>query len=397
LTVNAKTLNTLNRSAKLVIVGLGWFPNSPGGNERYVYELTRQLVQRELGPPDQVELCAPDLPAPALDSTLILTNLGSADLPLWKRLWVTRKNFLGRRLSNPDGVNLHFTLYSLPMLASIPKGCPITFTFHGPWALESQVEGANPLSVASKRWMERWVYARCDRFIVLSQAFGTILHDQYGVPQEAIHQIPGGVDLERFQPQGTRSEARAQLQWPQDRMILFTPRRLVQRMGLDRLLAAIATLTPRYPELWVAIAGKGPLREALEAQVQTLGLADQVKFLGFLPDADLPVAYTAADLTVIPSQALEGFGLILLESMACGTPVMCTPVGGMPEVIQSFSPDLILSGLDEGAIATGLASVLSGKVPLPTAADCRTYVRGNFNWVDIAERVRAVLLAPVKK
>jgi glycosyltransferase involved in cell wall biosynthesis len=397
LTVNAKTLNTLDRSAKLVIVGLGWFPNSPGGNERYVYELTRQLVQREPGPPDQVELCVPDLPASALDSTLILTNLGSADLPLWKRLWVTRKNFLGRRLRNPDGVNLHFTLYSLPMLASIPKGCPITFTFHGPWALESQVEGANPLSVASKRWMERWVYARCDRFIVLSQAFGTILHDQYGVPQEAIHQIPGGVDLERFQPQGTRSEARAQLQWPQDRMILFTPRRLVQRMGLDRLLAAIATLTPRYPELWVAIAGKGPLREALEAQVQTLGLADQVKFLGFLPEADLPVAYTAADLTVIPSQALEGFGLILLESMACGTPVMCTPVGGMPEVIQSFSPDLILSGLDEGAIATGLASVLSGKVSLPTAADCRTYVRGNFNWVDIAERVRAVLLAPVKK
>jgi glycosyltransferase involved in cell wall biosynthesis len=397
LTANAKTLNTLDQAAKLVVVGLGWFPNSPGGNERYVYELTRQLGQREPGPPDQVELCAPDLPASALDSTLILTNLGGADLPLWKRLWVTRKNFLARRFSTPDGVNLHFTLYSLPILASIPKGCPVTFTFHGPWALESQVEGANPLSVASKRWMERWVYARCDRFIVLSQAFGTILHEQYGVPRSAIHQIPGGVDLERFQPRGTRTDARAQLQWPQDRMILFTPRRLVQRMGVERLLTAIATLAPRYPELWVAIAGKGPLREALEAQVQTLGLADQVKFLGFLPDEDLPVAYTAANLTVIPSQSLEGFGLILLESMACGTPVLCTPVGGMPEVIQSFSPDLILSGLDEGAIATGLESVLSGKVPLPTGEDCRTYVSENFNWVDIAERVRAVLLAPIKR
>ncbi len=80
-------------------------------------------------------------------------------------------------------------------------------------------------------------------------------------------------------------------------------------------------------------------------QAKELGLEDNVKFLGFLPDEELPVAYQAADLTVMPSQSFEGFGLAILESLACGTPVVCTPVGGMPEILQGFSPQLITDSI----------------------------------------------------
>jgi glycosyltransferase involved in cell wall biosynthesis len=268
----------------------------------------------------------------------------------------------------------------------------VTFNFHGPWALESQWEGTSKLSVWFKHWVEQRVYDRCDRFIVLSRAFGEILHREYQIPERKIHVIPGGVDIERFKTNLSRQQARDRLNWPQDRAIVFTPRRLVQRMGLDKLITAIARIKPQIPDVWLAIAGRGPLQASLEQQVEQLGLASHVKLLGFLPDEQLPVAYQAADLTVMPSQSLEGFGLVILESLACGTPALCTPVGGMPEILTPFSRELITDSTEEEAIAERLLALLLEKIPLPSSTACREYAVANFNWQKIAQQVREVLL-----
>jgi glycosyltransferase involved in cell wall biosynthesis len=241
--------------------------------------------------------------------------------------------------------------------------------------------------------MEQQVYNRCDRFIVLSKAFGTILHQHYQVPWGKIHIIPGGVDTNRFQPNLSRQQAREQLNWHQDRIILFTPRRLVHRMGIDILLTALAKIKSKIPDVWLAVAGKGALRDCLEQQAAQLGLHNHVKFLGYLPDDQLPVAYQAADLTVVPSQSLEGFGLILLESLACGTPVLCTPVGGMPEILEPFSPQLITDSTNADAIALKLEALLTGELSMPSRTVCREYAITNFNWSKIAQQVRQVLLA----
>jgi glycosyltransferase involved in cell wall biosynthesis len=377
-------------SAYILCIGLGWFPKTPGGLDRYVYELTHQLSAGQ----DKVELCGVGLPEAQPNCPIKLTNLAEPDNPLGQRLMFTRKSFLSRQATQPDAINLHFALYSLPLLKILPKGVPITFTFHGPWALESKQEGASQISVFLKHWLvEKRVYSRCDRFIVLSKAFGNILHQEYQVPWSKIHIIPGGVDLTRFQPNLPRQEARTQLNWPQDRAILFTPRRLVHRMGLDKLLIALAKIKPKIPDVWLAIAGKGPLKASLEQQATELGLNDHVKFLGFLPDDQLPLAYQAADLTVMPSQSLEGFGLVLLESLACGTPALCTPVGGMPEVLEPFSSDLITASPEAADIAERLEEVLTGKVSMPSRTACREYAATNFDWQKIAQQVRQVLLA----
>jgi len=163
-------------------------------------------------------------------------------------------------------------------------------------------------------------------------------------------------------------------------------------MGLDRLLLALSKVKARVPDVWLAVAGKGPLKSSLEQQVAELGLSDHVKFLGFLPDDQLPIAYQAVDLTVIPSQSLEGFGLVLLESLACGTPVLCTPVGGMPEVLEPFSPDLVTHSTKEGAIAERLVELLTQKLSMPSRSACREYATANFNWDKITQQVRQVLL-----
>jgi glycosyltransferase involved in cell wall biosynthesis len=233
-----------------------------------------------------------------------------------------------------------------------------------------------------------------DRFIVLSRTFGDILHREYQIPWEQIHIIPGGVDIERFQLNITRQQAREVLGFPQDRPILFTPRRLVQRMGIDILLQALVEVKHQVPDVWLAIAGKGALRIPLEQQARALGLQEHVKFLGYVPDEQLPVAYQAADLTVVPSQSLEGFGLILLESLACGTPVLSTPVGGMPEILQPFQPTLVTETPAADALATRLVDLLTGKIPLPDRSACREYAVNNYDWKIIAPKVRDVLLMP---
>jgi glycosyltransferase involved in cell wall biosynthesis len=376
-------------AANILCVGMGWFPKTPGGLARYLYELTHQLAASQ----DRVELCGVGLPETEPNSTIALTNLAEPDIRLWERLWLIRSNFMQRKFAKPDAINLHFALYSFPLLQVLPKGVPVTFSFHGPWALESKQEGSGKLSVFLKHWVEDRVYHRCDRFIVLSKAFGDILHQEYQVPWSKIHVIPGGVDLSRFQLNRSREEARSQLNWPQNRPILFTARRLVYRVGLDKLLMAIAMIKPQIPDIWLAIAGKGPLQEVLQQQATDLGLHDNVKFLGFLPDDQLPIAYQAADLSVMPSQSLEGFGLAVLESLACGTPALCTPVGGMPEILEPFSPNLITTSIEATAIAERLEQLLLKKVPMPSREACHEYAAMNFDWQKIAQKVRKVLLA----
>jgi glycosyltransferase involved in cell wall biosynthesis len=376
--------------AQLLLIGLGWFPTTPGGMDRYGYELMQQLAAEG----DGLTLCGVGLPETSPQTAITLMNLANPHTRLPQRLWAARQCFRQQRsqIPHPDAINLHFSLYSFPLLLDLPWGVPITCTFHGPWALEGRAEGEKPWNVAFKRWIEQQVYRRCDRFIVLSHAFGELLQREYGIPEKKIYIIPGGVDIERFQVNLTRQQARQTMGFPLDRPILFTPRRLALRMGIDQLLQALVEVKHQVPDVWLAIAGKGSLRMPLEQKAQELGLQNHVKFLGYVPDEQLPVAYQAADLTIVPSQSLEGFGLILLESLACGTPVLSTPVGGMPEVVRPFQPSLITETPTSEALSNRLIELLTGKIPLPDRTACREYAVSNYDWKILAPKVRDVLL-----
>jgi glycosyltransferase involved in cell wall biosynthesis len=388
--VENKKEHFLSSSASILTLGLGWFPENPGGLERYIYELTHKLAANQ----DHIELCGVGLPDAELNSPIKLTNLASVDTNICQRLWSIRQNFQKTRTNKPDAINLHFALYSFPILDILPKGVPVTFNFHGPWASESKQEVVNKnLSLLIKHWLiEQTTYNRCDRFIVLSKAFGNILHQQYQVPWNKINIIPGGVDINWFRPNLSAQEACRQLGWPDNRRILFTSRRLVHRTGVDKLLQAIAIIKPRIPDIWLAIAGRGHIQAALQQQATELGLDDNVKFLGFLPDEQLPIAYQAAELSVVPSQSFEGFGLVVVESLACGTPVLCTPVGGMPEILAEFSPDLITTAIEASAIAEKLEQALLGNIPIPSREACRHYAVTHYDWNKIAQQVRNILL-----
>ena len=174
------------------------------------------------------------------------------------------------------------------------------------------------------------------------------------------------------------------------RPVLLSVRRLAHRMGLEALVDAVGLLRAEVPDVLLLVAGRGPLAEALEGRVAAAGLSEHVRLLGFVPDDDLPLAYRAATASVVPTRALEGFGLITVESLAAGTPVFVTPVGGLPEAVSPLSPTLVFPSGEAGAMAAHLAAALSGRLLVPSDAACRAYARDRFDWSTVAHRTRAV-------
>jgi glycosyltransferase involved in cell wall biosynthesis len=367
-------------------VGMGWFPEQAGGLNRVFHNLVRALPEAGVGVQGLVA-GSPDVAAQTGGRVVAFAPI-AAPIPVrWRE--ARRRALALMAAQPPDLVASHFTLYTAPLGHRLGDR-PLVMHFHGPWAAESAVAGQGRVGTRLKHLVEQRVYRRAVRFVVLSEAFRDVLVQSYGVAAERIRVVPGGVEVERFALDGTRAEARERLGWPTDRPVVLAVRRLQRRMGLEALVEALPAVRARVPEVLLLIAGSGPLADELKARIAALGLQDHARLLGYLPDADLPLAYRAADLSVVPTVALEGFGLITVESLAAGTPVLVTPVGGLPEVVRGLSERLVLPGTDAAALAEGVAGALTGVLPLPDAAACRAYAEAHFSWATVARRVRAV-------
>ncbi len=371
---------------KTLQLGTSWFLEEAGGLARIYYGCVNYLPR--VGVDVDGLVAGSDRVVQSSDGKV--QTFAPANSSTWSRVLGMRKAAnLAIANSQFDLVAAHFALYTLPVLDRIGK-LPLVMHFHGPWALESQAEGAGRLSTFGKWVVEKLVYQRADGFIVLSESFRQILHKTYGVPLEKIFIVGGGIDTAKFELDLTVAQAREQIGWSQDRRIILCVRRLVQRMGLENLIAAIALVRSQHPDVLLLIAGKGAIADTLRSQIQELQLEDHVQLLGFVPDQDLAIAYRAAELSIVPTVSLEGFGLIVIESLAAGTPVLGTPIGGIPEILQPFSPDLVLAGSTTNQLAQGMIEALSGQRQMPSAEACQTYVKQNYDWQVIAAQMKSV-------
>lgn len=363
-----------------------WFPEGGGGADRYFYGLVSELVRDD--PAVRAFVFGEGKSGEAGPQVRFL---GSRKQSLPQRFLRLRRGVKDEiaRGSGPVLTASHFALYGFPLLDVLWRR-PHVVHFHGPWAYEAAAEGESSRAVYFKQGIERATYATARRFIVLSKAFRDVLVQRYRVREERIDTVPGGVQADNFNTGLSRTEARERLGWPRDRVILLTVRRLARRMGLENFIEAVNQLRSKEPAILAVLAGTGPLSGELTALVEQKNLQEHVRLVGFVPDADLPLAYRAADLSVVPSIALEGFGLIVLESLAAGTPVMVTPVGGLPEVVSGLSTDLILEGSSPAQIAEGLAARLDARDKLPSDAACQSYAKDNFDWPVIARKVKGV-------
>lgn len=364
-----------------LLLGMGWFGEQPGGLNRYLAALHHALG--ELGEEPQAVVVGS---GPHPDSVIGVEGL---DVPLALRV-LRFAAASARAVAGARVVDAHFALYSVvPLLLPSVRRCPLVVHFQGPWAAESEAAlTSGRAAVAVKRAVERLVYRRAGIAVVLSKAFGDILVEDYGVAPERVRVVAPGVDLERFEP-GDEASARHRLGIDKDAWVALAVRRLVPRMGVHVLVEAWPAVVAARPEAVLLVAGEGPERAGLEMQASRLGGEASVRFLGRLDDDDLVAAYRSADVTVVPSLALEGFGLVTLESLACGTPVVVSDAGGLAEVPARLDAGAVVPPGDPDALARRLAGAATGTQPLSDTRVCRRFAEG-FSWAEVA-RTHAAL------
>ncbi len=364
-----------NGHPRVLMLGMGWFPSTVGGLDRYYRALFEQLPEASgvvIGPAEG---------APAA-----IAAASRHDLSLARRLgsfWLAAR----RAARGVEVVDAHFALYAAAPLL-LGRRQPTVFHFHGPWADENAAAGdSSRVKRALRAGLERGVLRRADAHVVLSSAFRRVLVERHRVAPWEINVWAPGVALERFTP-GDRSGARARLGIDPAAFVVVCARRMVARMGIDLLLDAWSQIEHELPEgSLLLLIGEGPLRETFAARATQPALAGRVRVTGRLSDEELIEAYRCADVAAVPSVAVEGFGLVVLEAAACGTPSIVSDVGGLPEAAAALDPSLVVAAGDTEALGARLRAAAHGA--LPTRAATRDYAE-RFAWPAVAERHRAM-------
>ncbi|MCH7825328.1 MAG: glycosyltransferase family 4 protein [Acidobacteria bacterium] len=243
------------------------------------------------------------------------------------------------------------------------------------------------------RLLEGMVLKRCSKIFCESASMRQELQRWHprAVRSEA-RIIPGGVDIDRFRPLDDRRRGRERLGLPVDQRIIFVLRLLVPRVGMENFLEALAQLRKLRSDFVCVIGGKGPLRDPLEKQAARLGLADHVRFLGFVPEEDLADVYGCADLFVQPDTELQGFGLPIPEALACGTPVLATPVGGANEILAALhGGKSLFSGLDAETMGREMNVALDWSSDAELRAEFRRYAEERYSWERIVDQLEECL------
>ncbi len=398
---------------KILIISQLFYPDTFGGSEKVLYYQAKELIKN------------------GFDVTVLVrkNKAGLANQDVVEGIKVIRyENILdkiwGKSLSdifflpgiiknvclkeNFDLIIYHHDYAAYGFLKA-KINLPSIYVFHASYAKELLVEGLegkiginfidNILkNIFSKFLLKTEIAAlnKCKQVIALSKFSKSIIKDLVpDILDEKISVIGGGVNLDFFKP-GDKSIARQKLSLATNRPILFTVRRLVGRMGIENLINACQKLKNDFPNFLLYIGGRGALANKFDALVKDLNLTENIKFLGFIKDEELPLYYQSADAFILPTLAYEGFGLITLEALACGTPVLGTPVGATPEILSQINKSYIFKDKDSEAIYNGIKDFMNSKEwqdNKELAMKLRAFVEQNYSW----EKAGNALISQINK
>jgi glycosyltransferase involved in cell wall biosynthesis len=413
----------LEKPLSILVLTDIFFPDTPGGANRMVYYVSRGLAEDG----HQVR---------------VLTSRPRADTPL--REFIGRLDVRRYDLKHSSGggpllgamriiqtvrracddlvreapVDVVSIQQPLPgYAATLSKGLrkvPFSYGFHSPWSVEYDFKVQNArnsflrwvgwylLNSRTRRFLERKTIQRSRNVVLLSEFSQGLIEQIHRFPKENILCVPGAVDESRYTPTENREGIRKRFGLPVDRPLLLTVRNLRQRMGLGRLVDAMSLVVKEIPSVFLVIGGKGPLKEELEAQTRRLGLEASISFPGFLNEEDLPAHYSAADFFVLPTEFLEGFGMVTLEALACGTPVLGTPVGATPEILKPLDESFLFADSTPEAMAASIVRhvrvLQTDPAGYRSSRDaCFQYVRDRFSMAQMISGWSAALRSAAGK
>lgn len=318
----------------------------------------------------------PATPLPKDDLLPFMPELGTRLARLWQQ-------------EPPGIVHAHFWMSGLAALsgaAGLPV--PVVQTFHALGVVKARHQGAADPSPASRIELERYIARSCDQVIATCQdEVGELTRT--GVPAGQISVVPCGVDTGVFTPDGPAARRGT-------RPRLLVLGRLVERKGITTVIAALA----RLPDAELVVAG-GPARRDLDASddyrrlaaaAARHGVADRVAFTGSVSRADVPALIRSADV-VVATPWYEPFGIVPLEAMACGVPVVASAVGGLADSIVDRQTGWLVPPRDPVALAGALGRLLADpalRAALGAAGVERA--RRRYSWRRVAARTEAVYL-----
>ncbi len=292
-----------------------------------------------------------------------------------------------RRLRARRKYDIEHYFFSLPtgLLTLAPHGGPAT-----PYIVSlrgSDVPGYDPFNTKVERLhtlmkpLTRRIWQRASRVVALSTALArTARRTAPGLDMEV---IPNGIDARRFSPPDVRPPGKA--------LRLITVARLLERKGIQTILEACAK--PSVLPIELRIVGTGPFETELRDMVKAYGLEDRVRFLGFVPNEELPDHYRRSDIFVLPS-ATESFGLVFAEAMSCGLPIAASNVGGIPETVRDGIDGLLCPPGDPLALRENILRLASSiETREEISHSQRERILERYTWDKIAARYADVYRA----
>jgi teichuronic acid biosynthesis glycosyltransferase TuaC len=344
------------RIAARVVAPCPWFPfASPRFGE---YGVMARLPRREAK--QGIEIEHPRYPLlPKIGMSTAPLALFTAVLPGLRRQIADGRDFelIDAHYFYPDGV--------AAVMLGRALGRPVVVSARGS-DLNLIADYALP-----RRWI-RWAAAKADGLIAVSAGLRDRLTN-LGTPRERIRMLRNGVDLVLFRP-GDRAAARRALGFTRPTVLAVGNLVALKRHRL--MVEALSLL----PETDLVIVGEGPERAAIEALAQARGVAERVRLLGRLAQDQLPQIYGAADLLLLVSTH-EGWPNVLLESMACGTPVVVSEIAGITDIVGTTEVGRIVAEVTPQRLAAAIRDVLA--TPPPRTA-IRAYA-GQFDWQSTTE------------
>ncbi|UUV33124.1 glycosyltransferase [Amycolatopsis roodepoortensis] len=281
----------------------------------------------------------------------------------------------------PDVVHAHFWMSGLAsILAAKDLGIPVTQTFHALGVVKRRYQGKKDTSPPERIRLERMIAKQADRVIATcsDEVFELV---RMGLPRSRASVVPCGVDLAEFTPDGETAPRTA-------RHRIVSVGRLVPRKGFDLAIAAL----PSLPDTELVIAGgpdSGPLAGApevrrLQAIADRAGVADRVRLPGLVSRKNMPALLRSAD-AVVCTPWYEPFGIVPLEAMACGVPVVATAVGGLTDTVVDGVTGLLVPPRSPKDLAAALRRLLgdaSARESFGIAGTDR--VRARYSWDRVA-------------
>lgn len=368
------------------------FPPDVGGIQTYSWEVARHLAGRV----EALSVVAPDRPGAApVDraAPFPVTRLPARPDLLPLLLFPTLPG-RARRRQVDVAVHAQWQTVGASVLSRALFGRPrhVVCAAHGRELLFNPASAYPGLGAAYDR-VRRGLLRQVDAALPVSDYTAGLLREQ-GVPPGRTHVVPNGTNPEHFCPRdGATLRRRLGLA---GRSLLLTVGRLVRRKGIGTVLRALPAIAEGHPDVAYVIAGTGPDRARLERLAGRLGVRDRVHFAGRVAHDRLPLYYSAADLFVMPAREpppdVEGFGLVFLEAGACGTPVLGSRAGGIPEAIREDETGLLVppgapDRLAEAALRVLTDPELAGKL----GRRGRRRAVQESSWGHIADRIYDLL------